>query len=584
MLTGPEFPRRQEGAGHDHAVDDPEHMSGLGRRLRTLIPRERMTRTDVIAGIPGAIGSVPDGMASGVLAGVSPVHGLYASMAGRLFGGFSTSTRLMVVTTTSASALAAGSALTDVAPEDRPAALVLLTFVAGAAMILAGVLRLGRYTRFVSHSVMTGFLMGISANIVFGQLPTLLGTDAEGEVSLTKAVDALTRPGDIDVRSLVLGSTALLLMAGLGRTRLRLFASLAALIVPTLLMVVLGWSSVIQVSDVGAIPTGFPLPHLPDLGTFTPGLVGGALAVAVIVLVQGAGVAEAVPNPDGSRSEPNRNFTGQGIGNVAAAVFRGMPVGGSVSQTALNSAAGARTRWAAIWSGIWMLAILVALAGVVGQVPMPTLAAILVIAAVGSVDLARVSAIWSSGFTSRIALTVTFVATLLLPVTAAVGIGVSLSLVLQLNQEAMDLKVIRLRVMGTQLIEDPAPKHLSDNEIVILDVYGSLFYAGARTLQARLPDPASARSPVVILRLRGRTTVSATFLTVIADYARRLDAVGGQLCLSGVDPRIRDVWTDDLLTAQGVAIEFFTATPVIGESTLAAYAQARVRLHRGDDA
>ncbi|WP_225929320.1 SulP family inorganic anion transporter [Rhodococcus opacus] len=543
-----------------------------------------MTRTDVVAGIPGAIGSVPDGMASGVLAGVSPVHGLYASMAGRLFGGFSTSTRLMVVTTTSASALAAGSALTGVAPDDRPAALVLLTFIAGVAMILAAVLRLGRYTRFVSHSVMTGFLMGIAANIVFGQLPTLLGTDAEGEVSVTKAFDALTRPGDVDVRSLMLGLTALFLMAGLARTRLRLFASLAALIVPTLLMLALGWSSVTQVSDVGAIPTGFPLPHLPDLATFTPGLVGGALAVAVIVLVQGAGVAEAVPNPDGSRSEPNRNFTGQGIGNIAAAVFRGMPVGGSVSQTALNSAAGARTRWAAIWSGIWMLAILVVFAGVVGRVPMPTLAAILIIAAVGSIDTARITAIWSSGFTSRIALTTTFVATLFLPVTAAVGIGVSLSLVLQLNQEAMDLKVVRLRVMGDRLVEDPAPKQLSDNEIVILDVYGSLFYAGARTLQARLPDPAAARSAVVILRLRGRTTVSATFLTVIADYARRLDSVGGQLCLSGVDPRIREVWTDDLLTAQGIGIEFFTATPVIGESTLAAYAQARIRLHREDDA
>ncbi|MFE7417182.1 SulP family inorganic anion transporter [Rhodococcus sp. NPDC057529] len=125
--------------------------------------------------------------------------------------------------------------------------------------------------------------------------------------------------------------------------------------------------------------------------------------VAVIVLVQGAGVAEAVPNPDSSRSEPNRNFTGQVIGNVPAAVFRGMPVGGAVSQTALNSAAGARTRW---------------------------------------------SAIWSSGFTSRIALAVTFVSTLLLPVTGAEGIGVSFSLVLQLNQEAMGLKVVRLRVLA----------------------------------------------------------------------------------------------------------------------------------------
>ncbi|WP_254190151.1 hypothetical protein [Nocardia noduli] len=167
--------------------------------------------------------------------------------------------------------------------------------------------------------------------------------------------------------------------------------------------------------------------------------------------------------------------------------------------------------------------------------------------------------------------------------TAAVGIGVALSLLLQLNQEAIDLRVVRLRVDGDRLIEVDAPKTLSDNEIVILDVYGSLFYAGARTLQVRLPDPKGATAPIVVLRLRGRTSVSATFFTVIADYARRLDAVGGELHLSGVDPRIRDFWTDELLAAHGVRIEFYPATPTVGESTLAAYAQARVRAHREHD-
>ncbi|MFD4355927.1 hypothetical protein ACFWPX_25490 [Nocardia sp. NPDC058518] len=74
--------------------------------------------------------------------------------------------------------------------------------------------------------------------------------------------------------------------------------------------------------------------------------------------------------------------------------------------------------------------------------------------------------------------------------------------------------------------------------------------------------------------------MSATFLHVIGDYARRLDALGGRLYLSGVDPRIRDVWTDDLLHAQGLHIEFFPATSTLGESTLAAYADAEVRIHR----
>ncbi|TLG15723.1 SulP family inorganic anion transporter [Nocardia cyriacigeorgica] len=555
-------------------------MRGPASQLRNLLPRERMRKADVIAGLSGAIGSVPDGMAAGALAGVSPVHGLYGSMAGRLFGSFGTSTRLMVVTATSASALAAGSALTGVAPEDRAAALTMLTLIAGIMMVVAAVLRLGRYTRFVSHSVMTGFLIGVSANIVFGQLAQLTGVGADDDLAVMKAVHVLTHPAEIDLPSLTVGVTAFVLLVGMGRTRFRLFGSLAALVVPTLLVVVFDWDSVARVSDVGAIPTGFPLPGVPDLTVFSPGLISGAAAVTIIVLVQGAGVAQSVPNPDGSHSDANRDFRAQGIGNIAAALFRGMPVGGSVGQTALNATAGARTRWGAIWSGIWMLAILVVFAPLVGEVPMPTLAAVLIMAAFGAMDPVRLSAIWSSGSTSRIALAATFLVTLLLPVTAAVGIGVALSLILQLNREAMDLKVVRLAVRGDHLVEVPAPRRLIDGEIVILDVYGSLFYAGARTLQARLPDPSGARAPTVILRLRGRTTVSATFLAVVADYVRRLDEVDGALYLSGVDARVRDFWTDELLDKQGVRLEFFPATATIGESTLAAYAQARLRSAR----
>ncbi|MGW0177928.1 SulP family inorganic anion transporter [Nocardia sp. NPDC003345] len=557
-------------------------MNRRVRWLRALLPDERMRRDDVFAGLAGAIGSIPDGMAAGVLAGVSPVHGLYASVAGRIAGGYTTGTRRMVVTATSASALAAGSALVAVPEENRPGGLALLTLLAGLFMILAAVLRLGRYTRFVSHSVMTGFLAGIAANIAFGQLADLTGSDADADIAAVRAIQVLLHPGRIDPPSLITGLTAIALMLGLARTRLRMAAALAALAVPTALVVVFGWDSVARVSASGEIPSGLPGLGLPDLTLLGPGLISGALAVAVIVLVQGTGVAEAAPNPDGTRADVNRDFTAQGVGNIAAALVRGMPVGGSMGQTALNQVAGARTRWGGIWSGLWGLAILAAFAPAVGKVPMPTLAAVLIVAAVGSISQARITAIWSSGSTSRIALVTTFVATLVLPVAAAVGVGVALSLLLQLNREAMDLKVVRLRAEGHRLREVPVPASISDREIVILDVYGSLFYAGARTLQAQLPDPAGAEAPVVILRLRGRTTVSATFFVVVAAYARRLAEHDGRLYLSGVDPRVRRFWTDDLLAAQGVRLEFFPATATIGESTLAAYAQARLWLRDQD--
>ncbi|MFC9787072.1 SulP family inorganic anion transporter [Rhodococcus sp. NPDC127528] len=555
--------------------------SAVGGWVRERIPDRRFLKSDVVAAIPGAIGSVPDGMAAGVLAGVSPVHGLYASFAGPLFGGMQTSTKLMVITTTSASALAAGSVLADVPESDRSDSLILLTAIAGLVMIAAALLRLGRYTRFVSHSVMTGFLTGIAANIVFGQIADLTGATATGSVAIAKAFDVISNPMRIDPASLATGALALLLLVVLARTRLALFGALLALVVPSLVVIGFGLDSVARVADVGTIPTGIPLPQIPDVGLLSPSLIGGGMAVAAIVLVQGAGVAEAAPNRDGTRSRTNQDFSAQGVGNIGSALFGGMPVGGSVGQTALNETAGARSRWGAVLSGVWMLVILVLFSGLVGAVPMPTLAAVLIFAAAGSVRPAQIASILRSGPSSVIALVTTFLATLLLPVTAAVGVGVALSLLLQLNQEAVDLKVVRLvPAEGGGLGEEAAPKVLRSREVVVLDVYGSLFYAGAKTLQVRLPDPGDAESPEVVLRLRGRTTLGATFFRVIADYADKLDRRGGLLYLSGLTPEALEFWDQERLDSQGVVLETFEATDRIGESTLGAFEAAQRRLVR----
>ena len=155
-----------------------------------------------------------------------------------------------------------------------------------------------------------------------------------------------------------------------------------------------------------------------------------------------------------------------------------------------------------------MVVILVAFSGVVAEVAMATLAAILIFAGVGSLRPAEVATIWRTGPNSQIAVVATFVATLVLPVAAAVGIGLVISLLLQLNQEAIDLAVVQLEVDDEgRFVETPPPARLPSHTVVVLDVYGSLFYAGSRTLQVRLPDPSGAERPAVVLRLRGRTSL-----------------------------------------------------------------------------
>jgi len=207
----------------------------------------------------------------------------------------------------------------------------------------------------------------------------------------------------------------------------------------------------------------------------------------------------------------------------------------------LNIAAGARSRWASIFSGLWMLVILLLFSSQVGKIPIPTLAAVLIFAAASSLRLGRMDTVLRTGLPSQLAFFTTVIATIFLPVTAAVGVGVALSLLLQINQEAIDLTVVRLtRGDDRQLVETAAPGTLPSREVTVLDVYGSLLLAGARTLQTRLPDPTGSEQPIVVLRLRGRTTLGATGFIVLADYAERLRSAGGHLFLSGVAPDLQE--------------------------------------------
>ena len=514
-------------------------------------------------------------MAAGVLAGVNPVHGLYASIVGPVGGGLTSTTQLMVITTTGAAAFAAGLG-GGVAPgEQRGEALVLLTVIAGGLMVVAGVVKLGRYTRFVSHSVMLGFLTGVSPNIVFGQLPDLVGSDVSGSPALAKAWHLLLDLGSIDPASLTTGGSAILILVVLGHTRLGAYSSLIALAIPTAAVIALGADTVQRVRDVGEIPQGLPMPALPHLSELSIDLVSGAFAVAALVLIQGAGVSESAPNPDGSRAEPNRDFLAQGVGNLLSGLFRGQPVGGSVGQTALSVAAGARGRWAAIFSGIWMAIILLVFSGIVGQVAMPTLAAVLIVAAIGSLRTGQVRAIMRTSRISQIAVCATFVATLLLPVAAAVGLGVVFALLMQLNREALDLRIVELVPSGTgSFVEKPAPAHLRSKDAVLLDIYGSLYYAGARTLQAHLPDPEDSTSPAVVIRLRGRALLGATSYAVLSDYAARIAAVGGRLYLTGLDPEVLAQVQRNRTVETAGDVRLFQATDTLGEASLDAYHHA----------
>ena len=313
-------------------------------------------KDDALAALPRATTAVPDGMAAAALAGVNPIYGLYAGFAGPIVGGLTQSTQLMVITTTGASALAISSALANVPADDRVPSMFLLVLIAGIFMLLAWLFGLGRFVAFVSHSVMVGFLSGIAVNILTGQIADLTGAGVEAQTNFTSAIKIVAHPSSMDLPSLLVGLGALLLLVTLPKTPIRKYAALTALVVPTVISLFFDYfDGVARGEDVGEIVRGLPMPALPSLSLLSVPLVIGALSVAMIVLVQGAGVAESAPNPDHSRSDANQDFVAQGWANIASSLFKGLSVGGSVSQTALSRSVGARSRWASIMSGVWVM-------------------------------------------------------------------------------------------------------------------------------------------------------------------------------------------------------------------------------------
>lgn len=584
---------RADAAG-EAGLDDPDegaaevYHPGL-RELRDAVanyaaeylPRPPRLRRDGTAGLSVAVANVPDGLANGLLVGVNPIFGLYATMVGPLVGGLFSSTRLMVVTATAAASLTAGQALAPVAPEARESALFLMVLVVGLLQVAAGLLRLGRLTRFVSFSVTTGFLTGVAVLLVLSQLPTLAGYEAEGGNRITQTVDLLTHVGEIQPASLAVGGLALMLAVLLPRTPLGNAGRLVAIAVPSILLALLALDQVETVRDVGEIPRGLPTPVMPSFVNLLDVLTG-AFAVALVILVQGAGVSQSVPNPDGSRSRMSRDFIAQGAANVVSGFFRGLPVGGSVSATALNVVSGARTRWAAVLAGLAMAVIVFGVPDLIGHVAMPALGALLVLVGISAVKPAEVRAVWFTGWPSRLAGGTTFLATLVLPIQAAVGIGVVLSALLYVTRSSTDVSVVQLAERSDGLLEecDP-PRELPGHQVTLLDVYGHLFYAGARTLERLLPRPGDEREPVVILRLRGRRDVGATLVEVLARYVEDLERVEGRLYLTGISPDVhRQLERMDKLRMAG-PVRVYEATSVRGESTRRAQADAETWLVEG---
>jgi SulP family sulfate permease len=541
------------------------------------VPRKTVI-SDLASGIVMAIVNVPGALANGVLAGVNPVYGLYSMIAGTTVAALFTSSVIMNVDSTSATALATADALSGTSPETHLQYLVMMVMLVGLFQLAFGLLKLGFLTRFISNSVMTGFITGIAALTILGQVGDLTAYSSQLDNKVARLIDTLLHFRQIDPPTLIIGLLTIGLILGLGRTRFNRYAYVLALALTTALVPLLGWDTVALVGDTTHIPQSLPSLHFPDL-SLIPGMVIPALAIAIIALVQSAGVSQSVPNPDGEYPEINGDFRGQGIANIATGLSGGLPVGGSLSNTALLQNCGGRSRWANLFTGLFGAVIVLLFARLIELLPMAALAGLLVTAGIDIVNVHRIETAWNTGSVPQTMMLITFVFTLILPIQNAVLLGVVLHILLHVFRSAEKVRIERIIPLGDgRYAEGEQPERIQDGEIMILQPIGSLFFAGAAEFGEDLPEVGNTQGVVVIIRLRDRDEVGSTFIRIVERYTRELQANSCKLMLAGISDR---VWEQlektellDLIGPQNV----FLAQPRFGAALEEALAAAQAWL------
>ena len=534
---------------------------------------------DIVAGITLGVESVPDGLASGLLAGVNPLAGLYGYLFGMVGAAFFTSSSFMAVQATGAMSLVVADAgLESAADPDR--ALYTLAFLTGVVMIIAGVLRAGRLVSFVPTAVMTGFITAVGVNIVLGQLSNFTGFEAQGANRIVKMADTFLHLPQWSIAATAVGAITVLIILLLGRTPVASLGLVVAVIVGSVAAVLLNlWVSdqVILLNDLVDVPAGLPAPVLPSIDDMVY-LAIPAVSLAFVGLVQGAGVSAGIPTRDGKPADASRDFIGQGAGNIVAGLFRGMPVGGSMSASSLIVAAGAKTRLALFVAGGVMALVVLLLSDVVAYVAMPALAGLLIVVGVQSIKPSRVFSVIKTGPLQSAIMAVTFVLTLLIPLQFAVLVGVGLGIILFVAQQSNRVRVRRVLfdAEGRRREVDPPPT-VPAGEVVVLQPYGSLFFASAPTVQRQLPDvDENTRGSVVVLRLRGTDQIGLSLIAMLRRYGEELRATDSTLKIVASEQRVLHQIDLSGLAEDLGEDNIYQGTEWVGEALRQAYADAQV--------
>lgn len=548
-------------------------------------------RPDALAGLTVAVMGVPQGMAYALIAGLPPIYGLYTSIIPTLIAAIFGSSRHLVTGPTNAMSMIILS-LTASMPQRYGVSILeivlALTFLTGVFQFMFGILKLGGIVKYVSNSVIVGFTAGAGILIAANQIKNLIGVsipESQGGHFLVTIWATLTRFHHANPYAFLIGGLTVGMLIAFRRFAPKVPGSLIVIIALSLLAWAAGWSEpgrgdshVKIVRDIQEITPSldlFSVPQMlvrPNLDLIQE-LIGGALALAILGLVESTAIARAIASSTGQRLDFNREFAAQGASKIVSSFFHCFVSSGSFTRSAACYQSGARTRAAAGFSAIYTAIVLVAFGPFANYIPLSCLAGIIMVTAVTMIQKDRLTMTWKSGRNSQIVVGGTLAATLLMPLETAVFVGVLLSIVILLR--------ITSKPDLTQLVqhseygfEEVPFNRAAPEPVAIINLEGDLHFAAAEDLDYELLQALKPETRVVVLRMKRLRAVGSSAMAMLEHFHTLLHARGIHLVVCGIEEDMSKVLTGSGLRKLIGEQNIFYADNRIFQSTELALARA----------
>lgn len=512
---------------------------------------------DLLAGAFVAVLLIPQSMAYALLAGLPPRVGVYAAIAPAVvYALIGTSRFLSVGPVALVSILAAEELVTASGEAILLERAFVLAGLSGLVLLGMGIARLGFITTFISEPVLTGFAAAAAVLIAASQLPNFLGIDVGGASDLTSTVAQVAfHVGEVDLLTLLVagGSLVALLLAGryarpylswagvprVVRVPVANAAPLLVVAVGILLVTLFDLDrrglAIVGEMGGGVPPLTFRLPTLSVIEDLLP----TALAISLVAFVTTIAIGRSLEQDRRQRVEPNKELLALGVANLASSFTGGYPVGGSISRSAAAYEGGARSPLAAACAGLVVLATAVLAGPLLENLPKAILAAIIMVAVFGLVDVTTIRRTWRTSTGDGISLAITFLAVLVAGVETGIGVGVLTGILIYLWRTSRPRIVEEGRLEESEhfrSLEHRAVRTRPGSPVLVMRVDQDLYFANAEFFEKRvLERVATAEGQgCLLLDLRGVNELDTSALDAIARLVDALGEVGIDVCLAEI--------------------------------------------------